>query len=210
MVRKSLVFLVVLLCVGLVFSGCAKKSVVKQEPGVKSSEEAAKLEAEKAAKEKQEREAKAREAEQAKLKEQEAREAQKKEAEKDLVTKKQPGIEGEVQESKALKDIHFEFDRYEIRPADAEILKANAAFLMKLPNRKFQVEGHCDERGTAEYNLALGERRANSVKKYLISLGVSANQVSIISYGKEMPLDPAHNEDAWSKNRRAHTVVLSK
>ncbi len=81
---------------------------------------------------------------------------------------------------------------------------------MKYSTVKIQIEGHCDERGTAEYNLALGERRANSAKKYLVSLGIPADRLSTISYGKEMPLDPGHNEEAWAKNRRAHFIILSK
>jgi peptidoglycan-associated lipoprotein len=72
------------------------------------------------------------------------------------------------------------------------------------------MEGHCDERGTVEYNLALGERRANQAKNYLVSLGISSARISTISYGKEKPLDPGHNEEAWAKNRRAHTVVTAK
>jgi peptidoglycan-associated lipoprotein len=126
------------------------------------------------------------------------------------VAKKYPGIEGEVLESKLLKDIHFDFDKYDIRPGDALILKENAALLTKHPTVKIQIEGHCDERGTVEYNLALGERRANSTKKYLISLGISPERISTISYGEERPLDPGHNEEAWAKNRRAHTIILSK
>jgi peptidoglycan-associated lipoprotein len=89
-------------------------------------------------------------------------------------------------------------------------LKANSAFLKKFPNIKIQIEGHCDERGTNEYNLALGERRANSTKKYLLSLGVSENRMSTISYGEEKPMDSAHNEEAWAKNRRAHFVITAK
>jgi peptidoglycan-associated lipoprotein len=91
-----------------------------------------------------------------------------------------------------------------------KILKENFALLKKYPVMKFQIEGHCDERGTGEYNLALGERRANSAKNYLVSLGISAARISTISYGKERPLDPGHNEEAWAKNRRDHFVVLSK
>jgi peptidoglycan-associated lipoprotein len=75
---------------------------------------------------------------------------------------------------------------------------------------KIQIEGHCDERGTIEYNLALGERRANSTKRYLISLGIGDKRISTISYGEEKPLDPGHNEEAWAKNRRAHIIVISK
>ena len=138
------------------------------------------------------------------------KEEAKKEFEKSLVAKKEPGIEGEVLETKLLKDIHFDFDKYDIRPGDSNILKENAALLKKHPNVKIQIEGHCDERGTVEYNLALGERRANNAKRYLISLGISAEHISTISYGKERPLDPGHNEEAWAKNRRDHFVILSK
>jgi peptidoglycan-associated lipoprotein len=203
MVKKSLSLLVLILCLGLIMAGCPKKTVMKEEPSATKSEEARKLEAEQAAKE-------ARERELAKMKEEEAKRAQEKEFEKSLVAKKTPGIEGEVFESSLLKDIHFDFDKYDIRPADAEILKGNAALLTRYPKMKIQIEGHCDERGTVEYNLALGERRANSTKKYLITLGLAGDRVSAISYGKERPLDPGHNEEAWAKNRRGHTIILSK
>ncbi len=212
MVRKILSIIILILCFGLILTGCPKKTVVKEEPSVKRAEElaaerekAAKLEAERAAKEKE-----AREKELARIREEEAKKAREKEFEKSLVAKKEPGIEGEVLESKLLKDIRFDFDKYDIRPGDAEILKENAALLMKHPTLKIQIEGHCDERGTIEYNLALGERRANSAKKYLTSLGISADRVSTISYGKERPLDPGHNEEAWAKNRRDHFIILPK
>ncbi len=200
MVRRSLCVITVSLCVAFLLMGCPKKTVMTEQPSVKSAEElekekAARLEAERAAKEREQRE---------------KEEAAKKEFEKSLVAKKTPGIEGEVFESKLLKDIHFDFDRYEIRPEDAQILKDNAALIMKYTGVKVQIEGHCDERGTIDYNLALGERRADSARKYLISIGVSPDRLSTISYGKERPLDPGHNEDAWAKNRRAHLVVLSK
>jgi peptidoglycan-associated lipoprotein len=119
-------------------------------------------------------------------------------------------MEGVVFESSLLKDIRFDFDKYDIRPGDATILKENAELLKKYPKVKVQIEGHCDERGTNEYNLALGERRANSTKKYLLSLGISPERVSTISYGEEKPVDPAHHEEAWAKNRRAHTIILAK
>jgi peptidoglycan-associated lipoprotein len=127
-----------------------------------------------------------------------------------LVAKKERGIEGEVFESKLLKDIRFDYDKYDIRRVDEGILRENAAFLKKNPKMKIQIEGHCDERGTVEYNLALGERRANNTKRYLVSLGITSDRISTISFGKERPLDPGHNEEAWAKNRRAHIVVLSK
>jgi peptidoglycan-associated lipoprotein len=202
MIRKSFGILILILCFGLILTGCPKKTVVKEEPSVKK-EEAARLEAERAAKE-------ARERELAKIREEEAKKAREKEFEKGLVAKKEPGIEGEIFESKLLKDIHFDFDKYDIRPGDTEILKENGTLLKKYSNVKIQIEGHCDERGTVEYNLALGERRANSTKKYLTSLGISPDRISTISYGKERPADPGHNEEAWAKNRRAHTIILSK
>jgi peptidoglycan-associated lipoprotein len=190
--KKIFSILVLMLCVGLIMVGCPKKTVVKEEPSVKKEEALAKPEAER-------------------TKEMKAKEEQgAKEFQKSLVTKKEPGIEGEVLESKLLKDIHFDFDKYNIRPGDAEILNENAVLLKKYPKVKVQIEGHCDERGTVEYNLALGERRANNTKNYLVSLGVSADRISTISYGKERPLDPGHNEEAWAINRRAHTVILSK
>jgi len=205
--RKSyIVSVIFVLCIGLILMGCPKKTVVKDEPSAKA--EVAKMEAERIAKEK-EREAKEKEAkerEAARLKEEQA----KKEFERSLVAKRTPGIEGEVFESSLLKPIFFDFDKYDIRPSDVEILKANSAFLKKFPNVKIQIEGHCDERGTNEYNLALGERRANSTKKYLTSLGITANRVSTISYGEEKAMDPGHNEEAWAKNRRAHFVITAK
>jgi peptidoglycan-associated lipoprotein len=185
MTKKSLI-IILILCFGLIMIGCPKKTAVKEEPSVQK-EEAAKAEAERA------KETKAKE-----------------QFEKSLVAEKTPGIAGEVFESSLLKDIHFDFDKYDIRPQDAGILKENAALLKKYPNVKVQIEGHCDERGTVEYNLALGERRANHAKNYIVSLGISPARVSTISYGKEKPLDPGHNEEAWAKNRRAHTVVTAK
>ncbi|MGA1841319.1 MAG: peptidoglycan-associated lipoprotein Pal [bacterium] len=120
------------------------------------------------------------------------------------------GIEGEFMETPLLKDCHFEFDRYDITPEARKILADNANILKKMPKSIIQIEGHCDERGTKEYNLALGERRAASVKNYLTSLGVPDGILSTISYGEEMPIDDRSNEEAWSKNRRAHFIILTK
>jgi peptidoglycan-associated lipoprotein len=185
---------------------------MKEQPSPTKAEElaaaeregaAARLEAERKARE-------AREREQARIKEDEARKVAEKKLQESLVKKKYPGMEGEVFESSLLKEIHFDFDKYDIRPSDAEILKQNEALLRKYPNVKIQIEGHCDERGTVEYNLALGERRAQSAKRFLTSLGIPGSRISTISYGKERPLDPGHHEEAWAKNRRAHFVILSK
>jgi peptidoglycan-associated lipoprotein len=106
-----------------------------------------------------------------------------------------------------LKDIYFDFDKYDIRPGDAKILDSNATWL-KSNNNLVLIEGHCDERGTNEYNLALGERRAKATMNYLVSQGVQAGRITIISYGEERPLCTEHNEACWAKNRRAH--FLSK
>jgi len=214
MVKKSFSIFIRILCLGLFIAGCPKKAVKfdREQPSVQRSEEARRLAAERAAREAREARAaqELKERELARIKEEEAKMAQGKELEKSLVAKKERGIEGEVFESTLLKDIHFGYDKYEIRQEDEEILKENAAFLRKNPKMKIQIEGHCDERGTAEYNLALGERRANHTKKYLVSLGISPDRISTISYGEEKPLDPGYNEEAWAKNRRAHIVVLSK
>jgi len=127
-----------------------------------------------------------------------------------IAKKTYPGIEGEVLETSILKNCNFEFDRYDFTPEAQRIIVGNAKIMKGMPNARFQVEGHCDERGTKEYNLALGERRANSVKDYLVSLGIPEEVISTISYGEEMPLDPLSSEEAWAKNRRAHFVILSR
>lgn len=207
MAKKGLWVLILILCLGLILTGCPKKTVVKDEPSARAAEEARRAEEQRA---REAREREQREQEQARIREQEAQERGKASAEASLVPKITPGIEGVTYESGLLKDIRFDFDRYDVRSEDTAILKQNAAVLTtKLPKAKIQIEGHCDERGTVEYNLALGERRASSAKKYLISLGISADRISTISYGEERPLDPGHTEEAWAKNRRAHFVILS-
>ncbi len=106
-----------------------------------------------------------------------------------------------------LTDIHFDFDRYAIRPVDAEILKHDLSWFTLRPGSGLRIEGNCDERGTVEYNLILGQKRADSTKSYFVNLGVDGGLLETISYGKEKPLDPGHNEQAWAKNRRAHFTV---
>ncbi len=211
MVKKSFSIFIVILCLGLFLAGCPKKivKVNRGQPSVQKSEEARRVEAEQAAKEAKEAQ-ELKERELARIKEEEAKKSMGGELEKSLVAKKERGIEGEVFESKLLRDIYFDFDKYDIGGEDEQILRENAAFLKKNPKMKIQIEGHCDERGTSHYNLALGERRASNTKKYLVSLGISSDRISTISYGEERPLDPGHNEEAWAKNRRAHIVVLSK
>jgi peptidoglycan-associated lipoprotein len=104
--------------------------------------------------------------------------------------------------------IYFDTDKYNIDSADAAALQAQAQWLSKYPGKHATIEGHCDERGTRDYNLALGERRANAAKNYLVSLGVDAGRLSTVSYGKERPVALGSNEEAWAKNRRAVTVTI--
>jgi len=106
-----------------------------------------------------------------------------------------------------LQDIHFDFDQYSIRPEDGQILSSHTDYLLKNKNVKIIIEGNCDERGTTEYNLVLGSKRAQEAKKFLVNSGIDRKRIKTISYGKERPLDSDHNEDAWAKNRRDHFVV---
>jgi peptidoglycan-associated lipoprotein len=109
-----------------------------------------------------------------------------------------------------LQPAFFDYDSAELSAAARTALDANAAVLRKYPAWVITVEGHCDERGTAEYNSALGERRAAAARAYLVSLGLPAERLHVVSYGKEFPFDPGHAETAWTKNRRAHFVITSK
>ena len=103
-----------------------------------------------------------------------------------------------------VQDIFFDFDKYEIRPDQQQADKRDADALEERPNIKILIEGHCDERGSEKYNIALGDRRANAEKAYLVAHGISESRIDTVSYGKERPFDPGHNEDAWAKNRRDH------
>jgi len=107
----------------------------------------------------------------------------------------------------ALKEVYFDFDKYDIRPDDAKTLDANATWLKSNADNLVLIEGHCDERGTNEYNLALGERRAKATMNYLVSQGIQANRITIISYGEERPVCAEHTEACWAKNRRAGFLV---
>lgn len=106
-----------------------------------------------------------------------------------------------------VKDAYFDYDKYDIRPDAQAMLEADARALAQRPNIRFTIEGHCDERGSEKYNLALGDRRANAAKEFLVKLGVSPDRVDTISYGKERPICTEHNEDCWQSNRRAHFVL---
>jgi peptidoglycan-associated lipoprotein len=116
----------------------------------------------------------------------------------------------ELNKNSPFKPVFFEYNSSEITSAGRTILDDNAAVLKKSGTWIVTIEGHCDERGSAEYNLALGERRAVSVRTYLVSLGIPADRLRTVSYGKEFPFDPGHDEAAWAKNRRAHFVITGR
>lgn len=109
-----------------------------------------------------------------------------------------------------LAPVFFALDSFELSAEARALLQASAQVLKQQPSWQVTVEGHCDERGTAEYNLSLGERRALAAKTYLVSLGVAADRLRTVSYGKEFPFDPGHDDAAWAKNRRAHFVITAK
>ena len=120
-----------------------------------------------------------------------------------------PGSQADfVQRMMGQDVIYFETDRFNIDAADAAALQAQAAWLAQYAGKRAIIEGHADERGTREYNLALGERRANSAKNYLVSLGIDASRLSVVSYGKERPAAMGSDESAWARNRRAVTVTV--
>jgi len=119
-----------------------------------------------------------------------------------------PVLEQHLQAVQAnLKVVYFDYDKYTLSPEAQAALQENAEILRRVQQVSLVAEGHCDERGTAEYNLALGDRRARAVVEFLVGLGISANQFSTVSYGSEIPADPGHNEAAWAKNRRVYLRV---
>ena len=204
MIKRSLSIVCVLgiaLLIGMVTSGCGGRKVVAEKPGKKieaSAEDEAKRKAEEAAKRKAEEERLAAEA--AKRKAEEKRlveEAAKRKAEEEAHRKAELTFEG----------IRFDFDRYTLHPDAQKILGQHAKVLDKYADVNVTIEGHCDERGTTEYNLALGERRAKSARDYLVRYGIGIKRLKTVSFGEERPVDPHHNEAAWTKNRRAEFVI---
>jgi peptidoglycan-associated lipoprotein len=116
----------------------------------------------------------------------------------------------DLNKNSPLKPVFFELDSSDLDGPGQKTLDENAVLLKRYPNWTITIEGHCDERGTAEYNLALGERRAIAARAYLVSLGIPADRLRTVSYGKEFPFDPGHDENAYAKNRRAHFVITAK
>jgi peptidoglycan-associated lipoprotein len=173
---------------GLLFTvSCAKKTV-KKAPAMTQSTEDDAARAAAAEKARQEELAKQRALEEERLQE-EARRMR------------------EAKESFLNEDIPFEFDSATLTAEAQEILRQKAEWLQNNPQVAATIEGHCDERGTNAYNLALGERRAESAKTFLKNLGIASSRLTTISYGEERPVDPGHNEEAWSKNRRGHFII---
>lgn len=109
-----------------------------------------------------------------------------------------------------LTTIHFDFDKFNLRPDARDIMAQNADAMSKKTSAVIKIEGHCDERGSEAYNMALGEKRAATARDYLVNYGVNKDKISIISYGKSRPVDTGHNEEAWAKNRRADFIVISE
>lgn len=139
--------------------------------------------------------------------EKEAAEKAKKEA-ADADKKAAAAAAAAIMKELQIPDINFDFDQYNLKPLAQTTLKNGAPAYLKYKDYKLVVEGHCDERGTVEYNLALGQKRADEAAKYLVDLGIEKDRIKTISYGKEMPLDPGHDEAAWAKNRRDHFVIF--
>jgi peptidoglycan-associated lipoprotein len=106
--------------------------------------------------------------------------------------------------------VHFDYDRYDIRPDAAEVMDRKARFMSQHPGLYVEIQGHCDERGTEAYNMALGDRRAHAAKKYMMNKGIGNTRMTTVSYGEEMPLDPGHTEHAYAMNRRAQFVVVKR
>ncbi len=212
MKRNLIIAVLVVFAFSSVFlmSSCAKKQVVTEEKQVKAPpKEVAKVEKEKPAVKEVKEAEEVKKAEEAKL-----------EKLKELEMTKKREAEAKMNEEKAWQErriakveaeaVYFDFDKSFIRLEYRAVLQAKAEFLKDNPNIYIRIEGNCDERGTNEYNLALGERRANSAVKFLVSLGISPDRIEAISYGEERPLALGHGGGAWAQNRRDDFTVIAK
>nr|CAI78610.1 peptidoglycan-associated lipoprotein [uncultured delta proteobacterium] len=177
---KFLMVIVLALSISLLFGACTKKEVAVEDPTMTSQN-----------------------GEQERLKQLEAERAAQAKAETEAMRL----AKSEMLEKFKNIDIYFEFDKSSLTEEAKLILKEKALFLSANSAKNTTIEGHCDERGTSEYNLALGDRRAKNVKTYLQGLGISGQRIITTSYGEEMPVDTGHNETAWAKNRRAHFEI---
>jgi len=202
-------------CLSVTFlTGCAKKAAIKEEAVVtreqKPAAQAPVVTDDREARERALREQALRDQAAREAAARAAREAAEREAKEaaDRAKKEAAAKQAAILKELQIPDIQFDFDKYNLKPEAQEILKTGATAYLKYREYKLVVEGHCDERGTVEYNLALGQRRADEAEKYLSDLGVEKERIKTISYGEEMPLDNGHDEAAWAKNRRAHFVVF--
>jgi peptidoglycan-associated lipoprotein len=214
--RVGVGLVALVLCLSVAFmSGCAKKATLKEEAVVTQEQKAvaqasATAAEDQAARERAMREQALKDAAAREAAERAAREAAEKAARdaaenaKKEAAAKAAAILKELQ----IPDINFDYDKYNLKPLAQTILKNGAPAYLKYRDYKLVIEGHCDERGTAEYNLALGEKRATEAAKYLADLGIEKERIKTISYGKEMPLDKGNDEAAWAKNRRARFVIF--
>jgi len=186
-------FFVALFCFALLAGGCAKKELVKGEgevPAVSATQPAgAPVPAKPPVKEEVVQERTVKEA---------------------PTTVKEETTTAAAQSLESLENIYFDFDSYVLTAKSREILTRNAGSMMKNSSISVQIAGNCDERGSDEYNLALGEKRAKAAMNYMSTLGVPASRLSVISYGKEKPADPGHDEAAWAKNRRDEFIIIIK
>jgi peptidoglycan-associated lipoprotein len=183
---KMTYLMAAIFCVSIMAAGCAKKEVVK---GGEEPIAAPPTATEKAAPAAPEKEQTA----------------------PDSAGMKEESLQDDMKEAvpaESLQTVYFDFDSFGLSADARDTLKKNAEWMLKNPGTKVQVQGNCDERGSAEYNLALGENRAKAAVKYLTTLGVKADSMSYISFGKEKPVDPASNEAAWAKNRRADFAII--
>ena len=208
MKRNLIIAVLTLFAISSIFflPSCAKKKLITEEKQIQAPSKAEKVEKKGPTAEEIRKAEEAKRAEEKarleKLKELEM--AKKREAEAKLLSHERRVAQFEA------KSIYFDFDKSFIRLEDRPVLKEKAEFLKDNPNVRIMIEGNCDERGTNEYNLALGERRANSAAKFLISLGISPDRIETISYGEERPLALGHGEGAWAQNRRDDFVVIAK
>jgi len=216
MKKKLWISLALLLVIpGLLFTvSCAKKAV-KVEPSAAATEPSEKSAEEKVAEEEAQEVAKKAAVEEEKKKQELIEEEKVKAAEEEKAKAAEKAVKEEeaklekiaTQNQFMYEDIYFEFDKATLLPMALDILKKKAEHLYNNPGITIVIEGHCDERGTNEYNLALGDRRAESAKSFLVDLGILPSRLTTVSYGEERPVDSNHNREAWAKNRRAHFVV---
>lgn len=214
--RNRWVFILISICLGLSIGliGCAKKAVLQETTAVGPAVAAVPKAPAAVAEDRDAREKAAKEAE---LKEQERQRAEREQAERERAERERAAAAAAAPaaaapEKKAsplagMEYIYFDFDKSALKPQARETLKKMAEIMQANPAYNLLIEGNCDERGTVEYNLKLGERRAMSAKRYLAKLGIDADRISTVSYGKERPVDPGHNRAAWAKNRNDHFVV---